>query len=600
MRFLRWLGLVFGVSLVVWACGGDSASTGGDGGDAGRGSESGGGGDAGGDASPAPSKTFTVGGTVTGLLGAGLTLQNNGGDNLAVSGNGAFTFSTRLASGAAYAVTVRTQPNTPTQTCTIGAGSGIVAAADVTAVTLTCTTSKFTIGGTVTGLEGTGLVLQNNGGDDLTINADGVFTFATPVQSGSDFNVTVKAAPPLAKCTASGAAGKVTAGNVASVTVNCSKLFTVGGTISGLAGTVVLQNKGADDLIVNANGDFAFATAWATGTTYDVTVLTQPAAPAQICTVDASTGAVASANVTSVVVTCKTRYTIGGTITGLGAGTVIMQNNGGDDLQRNVDGPFTFATSIVSGQNYAVTVLTQPAAPLTCRVSSGTGPVGAADIVSVKVTCAPLIAYYAFDEGAGAAIVDSSHNGNDGTHNAAYVAGKKGTALAFNGATGAKVIGNAAFTWGAANADYTVEYWIYLLGTNGNWVSPFHKSDVTGDNCCAGTLRTPAQFFFPGSLSIAPVMGTVADGNHYWVAGTPAFALNQWVHFADVHKGTQQLIYMDGVLVVTDDLGSDTVGGQGVLYLGYDTFYAGLNGYMDEVRILGRALAVEEIQAEMQ
>jgi serine/threonine protein kinase, bacterial len=35
------------------------------------------------------------------------------------------------------------------------------------------TGGTVTIGGTVTGLAGTGLVLQNNGGDNLTVTAEG-------------------------------------------------------------------------------------------------------------------------------------------------------------------------------------------------------------------------------------------------------------------------------------------------------------------------------------------------------------------------------------------------------------------------------------------
>src|SRR6266700_5710312 len=38
-------------------------------------------------APPPPPTTFTLGGTVTGLSGTGLVLQNNGGNNLSVSGN---------------------------------------------------------------------------------------------------------------------------------------------------------------------------------------------------------------------------------------------------------------------------------------------------------------------------------------------------------------------------------------------------------------------------------------------------------------------------------------------------------------------------------
>src|SRR5215468_6977547 len=48
---------------------------------------------------------------------------------------------------------------------------------------------SFSVGGTVSGLTGA-VVLQDNGGDDLTIPADGQFTFATKVASGSSYAVT--------------------------------------------------------------------------------------------------------------------------------------------------------------------------------------------------------------------------------------------------------------------------------------------------------------------------------------------------------------------------------------------------------------------------
>src|SRR5205814_923791 len=73
--------------------------------------------------------THTIGGTVGGLSGTGLVLQNNGGDNLTVLANGAFTFSTAIASGSPYAVTVLTQPTHPSQTCTV---------TNVTNVNLSC------------------------------------------------------------------------------------------------------------------------------------------------------------------------------------------------------------------------------------------------------------------------------------------------------------------------------------------------------------------------------------------------------------------------------------------------------------------------------
>jgi hypothetical protein len=80
--------------------------------------------------------TFTIGGNVTGLSGAGLVLQNNGGDNLAVSTDGAFTFPTAVADGGRYTVTVFTQPSG--QGCAVANGSGGIAGANVTSVAITC------------------------------------------------------------------------------------------------------------------------------------------------------------------------------------------------------------------------------------------------------------------------------------------------------------------------------------------------------------------------------------------------------------------------------------------------------------------------------
>ena len=87
------------------------------------------------------SNTYTVGGTVTGLSGHGLVLEDNGSDQLSVTTNGSFTFATALAVDANYSVSVKTQPSSPAQTCTLSKGSGIIGAANVTNVEVSCTTN---------------------------------------------------------------------------------------------------------------------------------------------------------------------------------------------------------------------------------------------------------------------------------------------------------------------------------------------------------------------------------------------------------------------------------------------------------------------------
>ena len=200
---------------------------------------------------------------VSGLSGSGLVLQDNGGNNLSVTASGSFTFTTAVASGGAYAVTVLTQPSNPVQNCVVTNGGGN-ASANVTNVQVACTVVAvtFTIGGTVSGLSGTGLVLQDNGGNDLPVAASGSFTFTTGVASGGAYAVTVLTQPssPVQNCVVTNGSGNASA-NVTNVQVTCTIAFAIGGTVTNLAaasGGVVLQDNGGNNLSVTANGNFTF------------------------------------------------------------------------------------------------------------------------------------------------------------------------------------------------------------------------------------------------------------------------------------------------------------------------------------------------------
>ncbi|HEY4956488.1 MAG TPA: hypothetical protein VII31_01635 [Caldimonas sp.] len=171
---------------------------------------------------PAP-QTYSIGGTVSGLSGVAV-LQNNLGDDLTISANGNFAFATALTSGSAYSITVKTQPSSPTQTCVVGNATGSVAGAAVTTATVTCTTNTYVVNGTITGLAGSGLVVQDNGGDDIALSSSAVgFGFGTPVASGATYNVTVKTQPTGPAQTCIVAAGSGTVGSVAvTVAVTCT------------------------------------------------------------------------------------------------------------------------------------------------------------------------------------------------------------------------------------------------------------------------------------------------------------------------------------------------------------------------------------------
>lgn len=339
--------------------------------------------------------TFAVGGTISGLKGAGLVLQNNAGDDLPVDANGAFKFKTKVDAGTKFAVTVKTQPSGPAQTCTVNGGTGTVGSGDVTSVAISCADDKFTVGGTVSGLAGT-VVLQNNGGDDLTLSNNGTFAFATPLDTGADYAVTVKTQPgaPSQTCTLASATGKVGTAKVTSVALTCvTNTFKVKGTVTGLTGAgLVLTNKGADDLpVAAASNAFEFATAVPSGQTYTVAVKTAPSMPTQTCAIANGSGTVGAADVTNVALTCTTNaYDVVVTVAGL-TGTVVLQNNGGDDRSINANGPTAFAGKVLSGANYAVTVKTHPAGQF-CTVTNGSGTITNAN-AAVTLTCANTVTY---------------------------------------------------------------------------------------------------------------------------------------------------------------------------------------------------------------
>lgn len=193
----------------------------------------GGGGGSSGSGGGAGSTTYTIGGTVSGLTANGLVLTDNGGDNLSVSsGATTFTFSQALASGATYSVAVATQPTG--ETCTVSGGSGTVSA-NVTSVSVTCTANTYTVGGTITGLAASGLVLANNGTDNLAVAAGATkFTFSQAQLAGTAYNVTVAQQPSGETCAVSSGSGTVT-NTVSNVSVTCATaMYSISGSASGL------------------------------------------------------------------------------------------------------------------------------------------------------------------------------------------------------------------------------------------------------------------------------------------------------------------------------------------------------------------------------
>lgn len=169
---------------------------------------------------------YALDGTVSGLSGSGLQLGDGSHGTVAIAANGTFSFGVGYYPGEAYDVTVITQPTNPSQTCVVSNATGTIGNADISNVAVSCNTNTYAVGGTVTGLTGSGLVLRDNGGDELAVAASGQFSFANAVASGEPYNVTVETQPsnPAQICSVADGSGTVTSGAVASVTVGCDRL----------------------------------------------------------------------------------------------------------------------------------------------------------------------------------------------------------------------------------------------------------------------------------------------------------------------------------------------------------------------------------------
>lgn len=163
------------------------------------------------------------------------------------------------------------------------------------------------LGGSVVGLTKDGLVLQNNGGSDLTVPAGASsFVFKNLIRTDSNYNVTVKSQPSNASCVVQGGTGNSGAFNVNSVVVVCTT-FTheLGGTVSGFptgaAGDLVVVN-GSDKVTIPAGATTFKMAKVAEEAPYGLTILSQPAGLS--CSIANGVGKMGTTDISNVQISC--------------------------------------------------------------------------------------------------------------------------------------------------------------------------------------------------------------------------------------------------------------------------------------------------------
>ena len=168
--------------------------------------------------------------------------------------------------------------------------------------------------------------------------------------------------------------------------------YTLGGAISGLTTDGLVIANGNDTVTVAANSTtFTLPTRLTAGASYVLTVQTQPSG--LTCSfssgtnVAASSGTMPGANLTSTAVACAPdSYALGGTVSGLSSGTLVLEN-GGQTVSVTANSSFQFADAVAYSATYSVQVQSNPVGQA-CTVSSGTGTMPAGAVSNVTVTCA--------------------------------------------------------------------------------------------------------------------------------------------------------------------------------------------------------------------
>lgn len=167
---------------------------------------------------------YALGGTITGLSGTGIVLGDNVGDVIPVTANGSFSFPVMLSAGAPYTISVITQP--PGLTCGVAGGSGIMGSGNLSNVIVSCSKATYSVGGNIDGLTASGLVLQDNAGDDLTVSAGThTYTFATAVASAAPYAVTIKTQPAHQVCVVSSGSGTISSAQISNANISCSATY---------------------------------------------------------------------------------------------------------------------------------------------------------------------------------------------------------------------------------------------------------------------------------------------------------------------------------------------------------------------------------------
>lgn len=182
--------------------------------------------------------------------------------------------------------------------------------------------------------------------------------------------------------------GSMALPNPSSMVINTDTTeYSLGGKINGLIGEGLVIFNNNEVLTISANAQsFQFGKKLKKGEVYKIEIKSFPSSPLQACSLSNSTGTIQSSNISDILITCNTGFSISGTVSGL-SGDLVLQNNGVGDLIVSANGSFPpFSVPLANLENYSVTVKTHPTGQV-CYISQGNGIVASSNITNIEIQC---------------------------------------------------------------------------------------------------------------------------------------------------------------------------------------------------------------------
>jgi hypothetical protein len=198
-----------------------------------------------------------------------------------------------------------------------------------------------------------------------------------------------------------------------------------------------------------------------------------------------------------------------------------------------------------------------------------------------------LVGYWTFDgkDMSNGRVLDKSGKGNNANlvsiaTTTFYASGKIGQAFNFDGVDDQMIVNDSTSLNMSTTNSFTLSTWIMMEEFPGSYKPFIYKNDAP-------------SLWWNGSGILFRPGGTVSQ---LIATPSPALKLNKWYHVVASYDGTNEKIYLDGVLIGQQTSVGTSGSNSDALYIGNGTAGNFFNKQMDDVRIYNRTLSEKEIK----